>query len=119
MVFDDPPVVEAGKQYAILIYSESCETGNSQFYLRARVAEDPYPVGIACLSERRGLPWTCSEPGAGGVVLDFIFATYVTTQPPPASADVAVSIDGASSVRKGAQLTLRRHGREQGPGRGT
>jgi uncharacterized repeat protein (TIGR01451 family) len=45
--------------------------------------------------------WSCNVLPAR----DHVFATFVTTTPPPPSADVAVSIAGPTSAKKGAQIS--------------
>jgi uncharacterized repeat protein (TIGR01451 family) len=37
--------------------------------------------------------------------VDILFATFVMSPPPPPSADVAVSLTGPTSAKKGAQVT--------------
>jgi uncharacterized repeat protein (TIGR01451 family) len=102
IVFDEPASVVAGTKYAIVLRAPDCvppEHGFTGFFFtfpEGGVA-DTYSGGEEC-DLSLGI-WDCGLNG------DHTFATYVTVPPPPPSADVAVSIAGPTSVKKGALVT--------------
>jgi uncharacterized repeat protein (TIGR01451 family) len=102
VVFDAPASVVAGTKYAIVLTAPNCVEPEHGVlgYSFTYGGGDTYAGGDACSIEL-GV-WSC-----GGVFEpnDHVFATYVTVPPPPPSADVAVSINGPASAKKGAQIS--------------
>ena len=95
VVFASPASITAGTQYALVFGAPTCVPDGDHFY-QWNFTADTYSGGQAC---SKVTTWSCPSTNTE----DFIFATYVT--PPPPSADVAVSIAGPTSAKKGAQVT--------------
>jgi len=97
VVFDTPASVTAGTKYAIWVTTPDCvSNGGDNELLWWETVSNQYENGVLCF---RTFNWDCTGGNAG---YDFVFATYVTVPPPPPSADVAVSISGPTSAKKGA-----------------
>jgi len=103
IAFSSPAWVEAGTTYAIVLSAPTCvppEFGEAGF-VWAQVPNDPYAGGESCFTfSIAPSEWRCGEDTD-----DFVFATYVTTTPPPPSADVRVTVSGPDSAPQGAQVT--------------
>jgi len=102
IVFDNPASITAGTRYAIVLSAPTCQSSNPQpFYSWGMTINFGFTGGSACVDFGDGA-WHCDAFTDPKI---FVFATYVTTPAPPPSADVAVSIAGPTSAKKGAQVT--------------
>ena len=107
IVFDNPAQVVAGTKYAIVLAAPDCvfpEHGSNGYGFTYPTVggsqTSTYSGGEPCDLSLTGV-WDCGTLNPG----DHTFATYVTVTPPPPSADVAVSVSGPTTAKKGALIS--------------